>query len=322
MFRHILVPLDESILAECVLPHVSAFARLSDARTTLVRVLEPPTLAGSEQSTDPVEWQLLQDTSATYLNDVAQRLERHDVRAERLVLEGRPVSNLVAFAREQEVDLIVLSSHGQSGLLGCNLGGVGHKTLLHAHVNQLLVRAFVPADPDGTPTRYRRLLLPLDGSRRAECVLPIACKIADAHSARLLLVHVLNPPALARSLPAGEEEVDLTERLLALERQHAHGYLDGLRHHLAAPAREMTTHIVVSSDTAAALHDLAAEEGADLLVMCAHGATGSTRWPLGSTVRNMATYGTTPLLILQDRAPHEIDSSAAERAARERQGHQ
>lgn len=326
MFDHILVPLDGSALAECVLPHVAAFATLGGARVTVARVLEPPTLAGQPRPTDALAWQLARDEARAYLAGVQRELAPHDVDADTRVFEGQPAGALIGYAHDHDVDLIALSSHGQSGLLGWNLGAVGHKLLFHAKLSLLLVRAFeasVEAEPAARrrPTRYRRIVVPLDGSARAECAVPPAVGLADAHGATLVLAHVVAPPELCCPLPPRGEEAALVARLTEANARNAQRYLDERRNELAGGARRVETRVARGDDRVAALHQLVDDEDADLVALGAHGATGSSRWPYGSTVLNVLAYGSTPLLVVQDLDRREVKASVAERAAQERPGH-
>lgn len=321
MFGHLLVPLDGSSLAECVLPHVIAFARLGNARVTLAHVLEPPTMAGRREPTDPIQWQLAASEAEQYLGNVRARLDVYLDAVDQRMFEGHPASNLIDFARAEGVDLIALTSHGQSGLLGSNLGGTGHKLALHARSSLLMVRSFAAAADDDA-VRYRRLLVPLDGSQRAECVLPTARHFADAHEARLLLAQVVARPKFTSRLPLPEDEAELVERFLAMRQDHAQRYLTALGNELSGRGYDVDTHLDVADDPVAALHDLSRAERTDLLVMSAHGASGSTRWPLGSTVLNLLAYASKPILVVQDLPAEELLPSAAEQAARERQGHE
>lgn len=321
MFSHLLVPLDGSKLAECVLPHVSAFARLAGARVTLVHVLEPPTLAGKREPTDPIRWQLASNEAQRYLEEVRARLGPDVAATEWRMFEGQTTSNVVDYAQAEGVDLIALSSHGQSGMMGWNLGAVGHKLAMHARTSMLIVRAFGAPERTDEPLRYERLLLPLDGSRRAEIVLPNASHVADEHRARITLAHVVQRAPTTSRLPLPEREADLEERFLTMRRRHAERYLATVRDELAIAGRDVDVHVDVGIDTVARLHDLADAGGTDLVVVSAHGASGSNRWPFGTTVLNLLAYGTKPLLVIQDLPREELQPSAAELAAREHRGH-
>src|SRR5690606_21382190 len=121
---------------------------------TLLRVLEPPTSAGVDQPTDPVEWQLALDAAQSYLVGVQKSLGEVGVDAEILVVEGDPATSILQHMREQGTDLLAITTHGRGGMLGHSLGNVASKTLLRARANVLLVRSLhaarghVPTLPD------------------------------------------------------------------------------------------------------------------------------------------------------------------------------
>jgi G6PDH family F420-dependent oxidoreductase len=66
---------------------------------------------------------------------------------------------------------------------------------------------------------------------------------------------------------------------------------------------------------------LAAEEGVELVILCAHGRSGKRKWPFGSVAGTFIEYGATPLLIIQDLSPDEVEPTPAEQAAKEVAGH-
>ena len=321
MFEHILVPLDESLAAESVLPHVAAIAELTGAHVTLIRVLEIPTTAGHVQPTDPVEWQLHHDAAGSYLAGVAKQLKASGITAENRILEGNPASCIIAHAREEGVDLVALATHGRTGVTGSELGAVAHKTILGAHVPLLLVRSFGGEPHPGDRVRYQRLLVPLDGSRRAECALPIVHRIADKHGAALHLAHLVRLPEVPHRLPLSEDEQRIVDGIGALARRHATAYLDALGGDLASAGRQVSVHVLDGDDPTASLEELALRENVDLIVMSAHGATGSTRRPFGAITEKFLLYGSLPMLVVQDRSCDEIEPSPARSAAHEQAGH-
>ena len=141
LINHILVPLDGSTLAECVLPHVIAIAPITHARVTLVRVMEPLQNDRGSRPVDPIEWHLQKQNSEKYLEQIAGQLKASGILGvEQAVLEGSPANSVVDFARGNNVDLIVLSTHGQSGLSGWNVSSVVQKILLRSYKSILLVR--------------------------------------------------------------------------------------------------------------------------------------------------------------------------------------
>ena len=74
MINHILVPLDGSALAECVLPHVLAVASAFEPRVTVLHILELPHASGGELAIDPLDWHLKKREAGVYLDGIAARL--------------------------------------------------------------------------------------------------------------------------------------------------------------------------------------------------------------------------------------------------------
>lgn len=318
MFSHILVPLDGSPLAECVLPHTVAIAKAFDARSTLLRVLERSTTTGRLKSVDPLEWQMVKAELNAYLHGVTTRLQEVGIKAENTLLEGQAAESVVQFVRSHDVKLIILSSHGRSGLSGWNVSGVVQKIILRAYVPTMIVRAYRPTLKELSGLRYRRLLVPLDGSQRAECVLPLAATLARHHESQLVLAHVVPRPEMPRRAPPTQEDINLANQVTERNRQEATRYLEQLKTRLPLEAQII---LKDSDNVVASLHELVEREEIDLVLLSAHGYSGGAKWPYGSVTISFIAYGTTPLLILQDLPPDEVEPTLAEVAARERKGH-
>lgn len=319
MFAHILVPLDGSALAECVLPHTVALSQALGGRITLLRVAES---GGTSMPTvDAFGWHIQKAEASAYLETISARIQREaGLETQTVVQEGRAAESILKFAAGEEVDLIVLSSHGRSGLSRWNISSVVQKIVWQAYLPVMIVRAYQPAPVELTSFRYRKLMVPLDGSLRAEYVLPLATTLARFHQAELLLAHVVARPHLACVATPQAEDLALAEQLTERNRLAARRYLEEHRARLSAEV-ETQFRLVVSEDVTTALHEIVEEEGVDLIVLCAHGHSARTRWPYGNIVASFITYGTTPLLIVQDLAPHEVERSKAEIMAQERTGH-
>jgi nucleotide-binding universal stress UspA family protein len=320
MFRKVLLPLDGSPLAECVLPHALALAQAFDAHITLLRVLEPYGPEDQVNPIDPLEWRIRRAEADAYLDAVAARLRDADVglQIERVLLEGQSAERIVEFAQGCDADLIILSSHGRTGLSGWNVSSVVQKIIQRIHLSIMIVRAYQPIVSDLTALRYRRLLVPLDGSQRAECALFAATTLATAHQAEMAIVQVVSKPETPRRTPLAEEDLELVERLTERNRQAATKYMEQLRSRLLV---DFEPQVLVSDDVATSLHEQIQTDHIDLVVLSAHGQSGKTRWPYGSVTTSFIIYGTTPLLIVQDLSPHEVEASEAEMAAEEYKGH-
>jgi len=318
MLNHILVPLDGSLLAECVLPHAVTLARVFDTRLTLLRVVERDQATGLKRVIDPLQWQIRKVEAEAYLDKLAARLNRVGLQAEKVIPEGLPQERIVEFTRDHGIGLIIISTHGQSGLSGWNVSSVVQKVILHAHVPMMIVRAHTSPATDIAQIRYQRVLVPLDGSQRAECALPLAKKLASFLNSKLLLVHAVVKPEIPRHTLLSEEERQLVDRLTELNQTRADEYLKQLRAQLSP---DVETRVIIGDAPVATLQDVVVQENAELVVLSAHGCTGGTRWPYGSIALNFIAYGTTPLLIVQDLSPEEMERALAKLTTRQPKGH-
>ena len=147
MYQKIMVPLDGSELAECVLPHVEAFISQCQIRTiVLVRVLESitPAIAG-EYAINMEELESRESARKTaaedYLKQVIGRLKAGETKLETEVLVGRVADRLADFADKNDVDLILMATHGRSGVSRWVRGSVADRILRAASVPVLMIRA-------------------------------------------------------------------------------------------------------------------------------------------------------------------------------------
>ncbi len=297
MLDHILVPLDGSPLAECVLPHATAIAKTFNAQITLAHVLEQPSASLRLPQADPLDWYLKKSAASLYLATVKAQLEADHLTVQTVLLEGRAAEKIVELAHSTQADLLILSGYGETG---DNTGGVSsivQHILERVRVSTLIVRTSQPITACADDLRYHRLLVPLDGSQRAGSVLTMAAALAEAYQSELLLVHVVSKPEMARYMPLSEEDTTLINRVIDRNQAEGSKYLEQTQAHLPANTQ---TRLLVSDNVAAALQSVSDQEQIDLLVLSAHGYSGEARWPYGSITNRFITNGTTPLLIVQD----------------------
>ena len=316
MFQHIAVPLDGSALAESVMPFLGALARAFPVAATLIRVLEKVQVEGCTQPVDPLEWQICKAEAESYLERMKRRAQDLGLRAEAALLEGDPAQRITEFIHSRPIDLLASSSHGRGGFTGWNTGGVIQKVIDRARISVLVVPAYRPAAAEGWP--FRRVLVPLDGSNRSECVLPLLMRLHRVSALEVLLAHVVRVPEMPRRpLPAPADR-ELADRIVQRNREEAAAWLESIRARFDRNAR---VQLLVSEDVAASLHDLSRDEKADLVVLSAHGYAGNSRWAYGSVATSFLGYSTSPLLVVQDVASQRVPPSDAEVAAAEIKGH-
>ncbi len=320
MFDHILVPLDGSRLAECVLPHSVAIARSFDAQITLLRMLEKNQAGGSAQLFDLLHWQINKTDATLYLKKTKAWFQESHIHVRTAVQEGLVAEGITEYALHQDSKLIILSSHGRSGLTQWGISSVAHKIILSAPSSVLIVRAHQqgihPVESSATPL-YQRILVPLDGSQRAEHVFPIIAQIAHANKSQVHLVQVVQTPEIARRMPPAREDIDLSDRVVARNREEAEHYLERVKSRSDLEGIAIQTHLITSDNAAVALHQLGEQEHVDLVTLSAHGYSGNQQWPYGSMVNNFIMYGKVPLLVVQD-LPGKQKQTPLEPQSRER----
>ena len=145
MYRKILVPLDGSELAECSLPHVEAVARGCEApEIVLMQVTEPIYLPGeyviSDKDRNRLEEQH-RSAAEQYLGGLGRRLGEDGLSVSDAVVSGKVAETIVDYAEKHDVDLIIMATHGRSGVSRWALGSVAERVLRLSCVPVLMVRA-------------------------------------------------------------------------------------------------------------------------------------------------------------------------------------
>jgi nucleotide-binding universal stress UspA family protein len=269
-----------------------------------------------------VEWHLQKQNAEKYMEGIVLRLNEAGILGvESMILEGNPAGTVIDFVRNNNVDLIILSTHGHSGLSGWNVSGVVQKILLRSYKSTLLIRAYLPSATGTTKVRYKRLFVGMDCSARSEFVLPFAINLARFHKSQLILETVIEKPRVIKRMPVSQEIADLSNEFVERNLQAASHYFKQLLAQFSMKDLKIKTHISIGDNAIAVLHDMAEESNADLVLLAAHGETGERRWPYGSVTTSFIAYGNTSLLIMQDLSETEIHQTRAERAIKESKGH-
>jgi nucleotide-binding universal stress UspA family protein len=277
-----------------------------------LNVLSLPDKQDRLRAVDPLEWQLRRAEAESYLQGVCVRVREAGVSCEAQMRDGDAAEQIVDYARDNEVGLVLIASHGQSGLSEWNVSSVVQKVIARASTSFMIVRAYQPAPSDIATLRYQKVLAPLDSSARAECVLPLAAGLARMPGTQILLAHVVQRPQMPRRTPLSREDSELADRLVERNFTEAGQYLEVVRSQL--PPAAVETRLLIDHHVASSLHELVDQEYIDLVLLSAHGYSGRLHWPHGGLVASFVAYGSSPLLIFQD-APVELQAALAQTRA-------
>ncbi|MDQ2784942.1 MAG: universal stress protein [Chloroflexota bacterium] len=304
MFRHILVPLDGSHLAATALPYALTLARASDARISLLAVVaSPPAHAGLPSTAAQESDERHVTESTAYLESVAIAMRADGFAVTTVVRHGNPASEILAASEDEECSLIVISTHGRTGLERLHMGSVAQHVLRHAIIPTLVVR---PGDDTATvgAATIAAITVTLDGSSLAEEALPIATRIATALSIPLTLLRII--PSLASLASTGwgagyAAYYPMTEEMEADEEHAVEMYLDALATRLRASGLEVGTcwerGVTVRAEEMIAA--VLAKQPAGIAIMASHGRGGVLRWALGSTAEEVLDHTPSPILIVR-----------------------
>lgn len=143
MYKKVLVPLDGSKLAERILPHVKTITKATGAKAILVRAVPAHAEFALEAPRDTKKRIEAEEAEAAkYLEGVAKAMEKAGVKTKTEVLLGEPAVEILSAAEKENVDLVSMMSHGETGLSAFERGSVAEKILKHSLRPVLMVRAF------------------------------------------------------------------------------------------------------------------------------------------------------------------------------------
>ena len=144
--QHFLVPIDFSAYAEQALDYAIALAQKLQARVTLLHVIQPPLVAGADMGAWPSP-AFLQDLEAAIMSDLEGYLARvtaAGLAGEIAVVHGVPFQEILDTAKARQVDLIIMGTHGRTGLSHVLLGSVAEKVVRLAPCPVLIARQPAP----------------------------------------------------------------------------------------------------------------------------------------------------------------------------------
>jgi nucleotide-binding universal stress UspA family protein len=142
MYNRILVPLDGSKTAEAILPFVLEIAGPLDIEVTLLRVVVPipPSVVEGSRHVVVEDTEARRAEAERYLDSLAAELRDRGVRVRTVVRRGDPVTEIASAARELEVDLVAMTTHGRSGLGRLLFGSVAEAVLRSTDLPVLMMR--------------------------------------------------------------------------------------------------------------------------------------------------------------------------------------
>jgi len=301
-FKKILVPTDFSDFSQEALQYACAFAKISGGTVECVHVVDLTFLAAGGASSVYASTADV-DRSMKALREKAKKELDHFVRKEHLLgidvvahlREGIAADEIVKLAGEIHADLIVIPTHGRSGLDRMVFGSTCEKVLRTSPVPVLAIksgeRSAVGKD---LALSLKRILCPIDFSAFSESSLPMARTLAKQFGATLILAHIVDTRF---DYPEWTAEVAMSNsaHLLKAAQEHVN--------RVAAGIADVKTEVHVSCGVPSrTLVDLTADGKADLVIMPTHGRKGIAHVLLGSVTERVARGAKCPVLTVRPKA--------------------
>jgi nucleotide-binding universal stress UspA family protein len=278
-----MVPTDGSTLSARAVPVAEELARAQGAELVLVRIVDPPDAYdwGLEAYfTQDVHEELVESLKLAAEQDLAvmaQEIGTRGVIAKPLAFFDKPAAGLLDAEANVQPDLLVMASHGRSGVARFALGSVAERLVREGSAPVLVVHALSPVDQ-----KMDLALVPLDGSPLAELALPMLESLAGKPVRQVRLMRAVGRP------------VDASE---------AREYLEEVRLRLQPAGLSVSIEVRVD-DPVAAIRDAA--ECADLIVLATHGRGGFDRLRHGSVAEQVTRTSQTRVLLIRAGIPQSV----------------
>ena len=312
MFHSILVPLDRSALAEQALGQAAAVARAADAEIHLVLAHEQEPGGGF----DDAPWHAAQhDTEESYLRAIADELARGcGVRVSYGVIRANAVDAICTRAREIRANLVVMTSHGRTGLSRAWLGSVADGVMRRSSIPVLMLRPVSSArDRLAAKQPFKKILIPLDGSPNAEHMIAAASELAWCGHGRLMLLRVVEPvpqvfvdAGVPYGLPAPVEDEEATHALVDEATRDLARVVRALKDGGVEP---VDARVVIAPQVAQAILDCANGYQIDLIAMSTHGR-GTSRLLVGSVADKVLRGSHLPVMLQHPKALKQSERAA------------
>lgn len=293
MFKHIFVPLDASPCAGAALDVAIGLASQNGARLTLCHVVDIKNAVPvfPESGVALMPWlESARADGATALKSGQARALAANVPCDTVEIDGPVATALVECAQAREADLIVLGSHGRTGLSHFLLGSVAESVLQKARVPVTIVRAEHTGVVSGN---FRHILVAHDGSAHSERAFETALDLASIDDASVSVCYVVDLGNIAKIAGTAYFAADTVVEALGHEGR-------AVLRRCTQRAPETQTHLL-SGIPAEEILECARRIHADAIVMGSHGRSGIARALLGSVAESVMRRALTPVIVVTDR---------------------
>jgi len=289
MYKRILVPLDGSKLAEGALPYAEGVATRLHSEVILLTVCAPG---------DCFELPL-----KAYLEKRAGELSSLGIKTSPVVVQGNAANEILNFAEKNDINLIIISTHGHTGPSIWPLGSIANKILQKSRIPLLLIRSR-ELETVLSEKELLKILVPLDGSQFADGVIPYVEGLAEEMDSEVILITVNEPmqiPDVVRHT-AGFDEKKYENELTARSERDVKGYLSKKESVLRDKGVKVSSTSILGMPAQTILQ-YAEDNSVSLIALSTHGFSGITKWAYGSVASKIIQSSSKPVLLVRQPLP-------------------
>jgi nucleotide-binding universal stress UspA family protein len=289
LFKKIIVPLDGSSTAEVALPYAEEMAARLACELILIFVKEE-----YERRSDNVFRAYLEYMVQKAGVGVIPHLKgtgRDSIDFSTKLLAGNPAEEIIDFAERQKGSLIIMATHGKSGVdTRWLMGSVAEKVIEASTCPVVLLRAIGDKPTVRTRNGTDKILVPLDGSKESEMGLPIVKEIASQLNSEVTIMHILK---IDRLLP-------LSKTLVSRSRARVEKYLDKVVVNFEKSGIHAKPETIITYDEIAQnINQYTKDNEISLVIMVTHGLSGKRSVITGGSTYNVLMDGNTPIMVIR-----------------------
>ena len=305
MHKKVLVPLDGSEIAEILFAYAKELVGRLDMDVVLLHVCTPEEYELHPMHRMYIEHaaDLIRQHCLTVREDAPKGHKNNRIDVSGILAVGHPAEEILRCADDNNVDLIIMATHGHSAIKRWSMGSVAAKVLRASRVPVWLIRAGIPYEV--IHDRYSRttVLVPLDGSELAEVVFPQLAVLAEHRGTErvdLVLLRVCEPIIIppGYEVDVSEDWASYVEQHLNKAKEEAEKYLADIADGFEAIGMRVKTEVKVGQP-AAEIIAYAEAHPLNLVVMSTHGWSGHSWWPWGSVTGKVLENISSPLLLVR-----------------------
>ena len=286
-YRKILVPLDGSEIAEKALPFVKSIARLKNSTVILFAV----SLTVFVDRRDRL--------FTSYLEVTAKELNEEGIKATTATSYGDVAREIVKYANNNKIDLIIMATHGYSRTKQWMFGSITQKVLYGTRVPVLLIKS---KSPD-VSVEFNRILVPLDGSPFSESAFPYVVGLAKNTNREILLLHICEPPVVPSygSRPINPTWEKYRDDMWRETEGLSTSYLKKTMAALKKKGIKVKSRVIraQSADVVKTIMQVCKEDNIDLIVIATRGRSGASSWVYGGVANKIVDEFSQPILLIR-----------------------